>query len=29
MQYNKDYLPNGSNSIVPNNWGRVMWFKVF
>lgn len=29
MQYSKDYLPNGSNGLVPYNWGRVNWIKVF
>jgi len=29
MQYNKDYLPNGSNGLVPSDWGRAVWIKVF
>jgi hypothetical protein len=29
MQVSKDYLPNGAGGLVPNNWGRVQWFKVF
>ena len=29
MQYSKDYLPNGSNGLVPYNWGRANWIKVF
>jgi hypothetical protein len=29
MQYSKDYLPNGTSGLVPYNWGRVNWVKVF
>ena len=29
MQYSKDYIPNGSTGLVPYNWGRVNWVKVF
>lgn len=27
--YNKDYLPNGLNGLVPSDWGRAVWIKVF
>lgn len=29
MQYSKDYISNGTNTLVPYNWGRVNWVKVF
>jgi len=29
LMYNKDYLPNGGNGLVANDWGRVIWTKVF
>jgi hypothetical protein len=28
-QYSKDYLPNGAGGLVPDNWGRIQWFKLF
>jgi len=29
LQYSKDYIPNGTGSLVPYNWGRANWIKVF
>ncbi len=29
LQYAKDYLPNSTGGIVPNNWGKAMWVKIF
>ncbi|MHA4808145.1 hypothetical protein ACX0G9_08555 [Flavitalea flava] len=29
VQYSKDYIPNGLNGLVSNDWGRAVWVKVF
>lgn len=29
VQYSKDYISNGLNGLVPNDWGRAVWIKVF
>ena len=29
LQYSKDYIPNGGSTLVPYNWGRANWIKVF
>lgn len=29
LQFDKGYLSNGLGKLVPNNWGRAMWNKVF
>jgi hypothetical protein len=29
LQYSKDYISNGTGSLVPYNWGRANWIKVF
>lgn len=29
MQYDKGYFPNGMGGLVPNNWGRITWNKIF
>lgn len=29
LQYSKDYIPNGGSSLVPYNWGRANWIKIF
>jgi hypothetical protein len=29
LQYSKDYIPNGTSTLVPYNWGRANWIKVF
>lgn len=29
LQYDKGYLPNNANGLMPNNWGRAIWYTVF
>jgi hypothetical protein len=29
LQYSKDYIPNGTGTLVPYNWGRANWIKTF
>jgi hypothetical protein len=29
IQYARDYLPNSSGGIIPDNWGKAIWVKVF
>lgn len=29
IQYDKGYFPNGIGGLVPNNWGRITWNRIF
>lgn len=29
LQYEKGYLPTNVNGLMPNNWGRAIWYTVF